>query len=840
MGQMIKILCLLIMLFSLTGCGDLLKNDVIKKEIDSTQFSAECGQPDIDQFSLFLKENISSQIRCLGENLNLFIRMVETDKEGYMNRAALEAFIKLNMKDVKPEYLKALKSVYDLNYLLTGEYREYISKRNVDELIDFAILLNAEMAVTIGPLFSGKKKIKYTLHDAQRKWVNTSSKKIIMGLHRIFNQNQGGSKRDLNIVKLLESFITDATEDDIAKIMKFLFLKKVMFGGEREILTHEQLKDRVLINFDQIVLSIFDIVKYQLIEDFTQERIFDLLQRNVKNLGDIIMQPSMGDRDKELFFTMDEAIEVAETFIKEEDFKISEWKNIILELKSIYMGGNSTEVRGLDFKNLLGHANNVLKTGSVFYRIWAKFTPAMESPLPVTVDFSEYKHTYPQEAEELDHFERIVKKYRFFRGKFESAYYTKGIRRNSDAIVETYMIEYLLRQIIKKYGTKDPANLSLGGYGLSREDLAKIVDKIEPDLIRLKLSTKHKKDSLIDNISLLGTLFQYQSDKNGFLDANEATEFAVALLTSLDMTSVMMDYFRTKGCAFDTYGRVEPTCMKQNYFKGICEGFDDGNESSYRDGYRTFLPMMFEYLGAKTCAEVQNSTPNVAFLDASIGAARGCNYYEDAAGKPTAEEIYYSEGDIMSTLVVMMHAEATTLRWDDVNNKGNGNNLLDASEMNSAYSIYSPALDGFLETKPGIIKSLKKQIYQYLIKYETVPDEKQFSSIWKFIKFLVSFDKKAPAYRKTLASILFQIGEQNKITSINAGKPQFKCNWLKDPDHIPDDMDAPDPLTNIGPASDYSHLLNFLKPSSKDENGDPNFTYEKELCLTLFNKQICL
>jgi hypothetical protein len=99
---------------------------------------------------------------------------------------------------------------------------------------------------------------------------------------------------------------------------------------------------------------------------------------------------------------------------------------------------------------------------------------------------------------------------------------------------------------------------------------------------------------------------------------------------------------------------------------------------------------------------------------------------------------------------------------------------MDSAEVMDAYNIYSPALDGFLEKMPSIIKKLKKQIYQYMVKYEQVPDEKEFSSIWKFVKFLLSFDKGATANRKTIASLLVTIGEQGTQST-------FKCECLKDP-----------------------------------------------------------
>lgn len=824
----------------LSGC-DLLKTDVVKKPLDSSQFSADCALDDkaIDRFSKILTENISQEIRCLGENLNLFIRVVESDRPGYMQRAALEAYLKNNEPDIGPEVISALRSIYDLNYLLTGDNREYISQANVNKLIRFAIAFNSEMSLTITPLFSSKRKISFKVHEAQRKFIKDSGIRIVDELNKVYNQNAGNGKRELNIVNLLESFSTDATQDDIEKIIKVLFVKKILLGGEREILTHDEVKTHFLLNFNKIVESTYDIVKFRYVKDFTQETIFSILEENVGRLGGIISNPLFGNRDKELFFSVQEAMDVAELFIDDPDFDIQDWKTLFLEAKKVFMGGNEQNVLGLDFKTLVNHANNVLKTGTTFYDIYSnpKLKPALESPEPVKVDFSEYKHVYHDALDELDNFERIVKKYRFFRGKFEAAYHTKGIRRNPDGMVEIYMFEYALRLVMKVHG--QPDTTSLGGYGITQAGLLKLVTTLEKTLIKLKLIMPLRKDSLVDNISLLGTLFQYQSDKNGLLDANEGTEFVVALLTTMDMTKNMTAYYKLKGCQFDEFERVEPECFKQHFFKSMCEPFDDGTEDTYREGYRKYFPLLFESIGAKSCDEIQNSEADLSFLDVSIRAARGCMNYSNTDGTP-GEEIYYSEGDIYSTLMVMLHAEATTLRWDDVNNKGNGNNFMDAPEVDRAYEIYSPALDGFLASQPSILKALKKQIYQYLIKYETVPNEKEFSSIWKFIKFLVSFKKQAPAYRRTLAAILSEIGKQNAKTAEQAGKPKFQCNWLRDPDNIPETI-PPMSSQPLIESQGYSSLLNYIHRSGEiDVEGEPVFRNDKELCLKLFNKRICL
>lgn len=105
--------CLMLMLsslFILTGCGDLLGNKVVKKQLETTQFRVSC-ELDVNEFAQILEKNISSQIKCLEENLYLFIRVVESPRPGYLPRVAFEQYIRKNRPDIKPEVVKALKAV---------------------------------------------------------------------------------------------------------------------------------------------------------------------------------------------------------------------------------------------------------------------------------------------------------------------------------------------------------------------------------------------------------------------------------------------------------------------------------------------------------------------------------------------------------------------------------------------------------------------------------------------------------------------------------------------------------------------------------------------------------
>jgi len=388
----------------------------------------------------------------------------------------------------------------------------------------------------------------------------------------------------------------------------------------------------------------------------------------------------------------------------------------------------------------------------------------MESPLPVLVNFDDYRHTYPQYQSELKQFERIVKNYRFFKGDFESAYHVQGFKRNAAGVFEIALLEYGIEIVFKKYGSKSPNPGTLGGYSMDQFQVKDLIKKFKNDLINMDLMYPRTWGRSADNVSLLASLFQYQSDDNKVMDVNEATEFGLSLFSAIFMSEKLTTHFKEQRCRIDSFDRIEPKCFRENFWAGFCQK------------YYTYYPKMFQYLGASSCRNLKNTELSQEFLDRSIKAARACNYYTAANEDAEPEEIYYSESDIMTILLAISHAETTVLRWD-INN----NNILEWDEADEAYPIYSTALDGFLENKPAIVKRFKYEIYKHLMKYETIPDEDAMvRSGWTLWRLRNDVSMKAT--RKTITSVLWAIGEENKKISKD---PPFNCNWLRDPSKIP-------------------------------------------------------
>jgi hypothetical protein len=773
-----KLLFLLIlMITSFVGCGDLMKNKVVKKEMESQRFRIDC-ELNVNAFTDILEKNISSDIRCLEDNLNLFIKVVKSDRPGYLSRIALEQFVKKNRPDIKPEMVKALKAIFDINYLITGEDPEFISAESIEKLIDFAILFNQKSSLHYKNTFGNTRQTPWDIFSFQRGIIQDTTREIVVGLRKVFKEDRDGQVHKLNMLDILDQFATDENYQQIENAKKVLFVKQVLLGGNRDEITHLELQ-RLLLNLQPLMTVIHDAIRYKYVT-IGQANLLSMLKGDVEDLEDILSHRSLGNRDITVLFTIDEVIDAAKVFI--EDFEPEKMMTLITEGKKLIMGGNESEVKGREVKNLFAHANTILKSGLAFHDFYRDFRIVMESPLPVTLNFSEYRHNYPQYQKELFNFERIVKRYRYFKGEFESAYFVSGIKRNADAIFEIYLLEYASKLLLSTFGSPSPNSDNYFSYSIDQFQVRALFKKFQKDLVALDLISSLTPMVAADNISLLGTLFQNQSDNNKVVDVNELAELGVNLLGSFGMTDHVFKYFEEKNCSFDEFGRVEPDCVKKLLFPAMCSK------------YRTYYPLFFSSIGTpKKCEEIPENEYNTAYLDRSIRAARTCMNYTDG----DKEEIWYSKGDLTNIIVALQHSEATVLRWD-----ANQNNILEPSEVDKAYSIYSTALDGFLDTKSAIIRKFKKQIYQYLIKYEEVPDEKNFKSTLKFIKFLMSFKKESYATRKTISSVLMAIGLENaKLPN----SPQIDCNYLRNPDRIPSQIE--ELSTPVDNRPDYSHLL---------------------------------
>ena len=764
---------------TLTGCSDLFGKKVADKPLGSSRLKADC-ELEMDEFANILDRPITSAINCLEKNLNIFMDVSELGKGGKLSRTSLLNYLKRNRPDTDDKTFAIINSVFALSRLITGESKDFISRQNVASIIQLVRDFNLHAYNNYNNTFGSSAPANLAVHEIHRKKVEAAANAIKVSLESIYVADRNEEIHFVDIMEIIQGFVHK--NETMEKIEGVLFIKKIVMGGDIKSISHKEL-GFLFSNFPKLLSLVLDGVRYKHLK-LTQPELMTFLKDDLVDLANILFHPIRGDRRFEGLFSLDTAIDGIDRFLKD-DQQISKYRILIKEAKYILTKEKNTPhtptddwVTGQDLEKIISHVFNVTTKSLAFHKFYnhPEINQLLITPQSVYLDPKKYELDFPENKTELVEFCRIINSYRYMKGTFDMAYYSLDNRRNADGAAEISMYEYFIKRTFGYFGS----SLSMGA-----EQLKVIVKKFENELIEMNIILPRRSASTSETISLLGSLFQSQSDDNKVLDVDEAAEFAISLVSAMQAQTKLFDFYDTKNCQKDQFNRLDANCFKEHFFEAIC--------TNYRENF----PRLFKFLGSNDQVNCEsqdfNSQHNMNYLNASAQAARFCHIYPD-----DQTEVMYSKGDIMSILLAMMHIETTITRWDT-----NLNNEMDPNEVMNAYAIYKPAINGMLPKLPSVLdtpkirEALAKQVYLYLVKFEEVPKTKSGQDIWKLVKFLLSFDgKKAPAHRKTIASILRIVSEESKKKAEAAyeaspndptvEKP-FDCNWLRDPDNIPRD-----------------------------------------------------
>ncbi len=752
---------ILMSLLTLAGCSDLGMNDVVKKPIESSRFNAGCDL-NIEEFKLILERDVSVQISCFQKNIDLFMRVVESDKPGYLSRTAFEQFVIRNLPEFKPENVRAIKSVFDIAHLIFGDDRNYLSPASVKKIFDFVFLFNREFPVVYPFFDSQEENTPYYVHDLQKNRVYKAGDAIAEALSTIYKRDRGDQIHKINILEILESFTNTETEDVLAQTKALIFVKRVILGGVKEELTHLELS-KLLEKLPSLGKVVFDIMRVGYI-DLNQKSLLDFIMSDL----DIIYKPDEPLKtllhypagSGERLFSVDDLIDAIPFFMDEDSGfpDLKKYRKEILQAKILLMSESAynanEDLRGKeyilpdDLLVLLGTARDMARRGQVYHKVYEFFEPYLNSPGAVNINYSNYVLNFPSEGKYVEEFARIANSYRFFYGQFPMPYYSPAYRRNSEGMVEQGLMEAALKLVARRYGSPSPG---VGGFGLSLEQLQAFITLIKTPLVDEGLITAGRELKLMENITLLMTLFQSMSNGDGIINIDEGSAFFTQVFASM----AHADYFQeeiAKVCPTDTRGRItDIDCHRSNYFNVLC--------SKFQDSY----PSLFESLGMKDCADKGDQTYIKEYLKTIEFVGRTCTVFNDGTDVPITSD------DYMPIMVMLQTIEGAILRYDT-----NRNNKLDPSEVRKAYDqTLKIAIEALVEEQASVIAKLpfnlggaiSKKIYYYLIKHKAIPEK-----VGEYLKLLTI--GATTAHRDTFAAVLKIVAEQGEPST-------FDCETLR-------------------------------------------------------------
>lgn len=713
----------------MAGC-DAVNDPPPKSDVMESRNLASLCEIDPDAFKNILIKNVGADLNCLRSNFTQFMSSVETDRPGYLSKNDLIKFINHYFESNARDIVKGLNSLFNINFLLTGSDLNYMSKGELHNILNLLVYLNQEV-IKIYPYFKDTSERSDLIHYSQRIEVVETATNLSNYLVKMMEGRDSESAK-LDIIDVVKNFLKEDEDDLLGKIKGLLFVKRILLGGDKNILSNREMK-KLVSNIPQLAAIVFDMTKLKKINFTDQEAQYELIYDDIKKLDALVLLPA---NSTDSLFHLDEVIQASKPFA-ESFVDLTKYPNTVFEVKKILVDNRdnanpSKTVTRKDFSVILNHLYTILEEGLFFGELSRKYQALIESPLRISHPMNDFPTNTPEEAAYLEHFRKILYGYRFFKGDFEAPFYSNIFHRNPKAINEIAVLEYALNLAMKFYGTetdvpgkfafwinvdKDPAKY--------KNDLLDVMLKFRDLLLDKKLIILGREIATSENTFMLANLFQYQSNGNKYIDLVEATEFGYTILSGISLG----DYIKAElkiVCKTDGTNRELPLdCFEQHFFDVL------------RNKYEHYFPQMFKFVDESNGEAIQK-------LIAKTG----------RFARPCPDKTTLNDNDMVSILGGLLNVESTLIRYDT-----NQDNMLDYPELSDAYKVYEDNIKALVKKAASYMVPLSKEIFLFLVKYQMMPDPKKTDTVVKFAKFLLLEKKdQVKGDRTAIAGILENLG----------------------------------------------------------------------------------
>ncbi len=445
-----------------------------------------------------------------------------------------------------------------------------------------------------------------------------------------------------------------------------------------------------------------------------------------------------------------------------------------------------------------------------------------------------------KDSDNYNLFKYVLKTFRYFEGQNRIPIYSSEYHRDNKSIVFYGQFEHLLRKVAKFYerqypcdkrkiyyiynfetGKKEPEKLFHDyycdvGWRKRKEDYAGNVDLGQLYLIILEfrqlfreagIIEKGKEDSSAENALTIPDLFIYSANDDGKIQVSELLEFFFGIFSAVEIKDDIVSqlrvnsdqnvpkdvYFAKADCQIvDIYKgepRYDTKCIRDHFYFFLRQ-----KNAKHNDTHFKYLPNLEKFYD-----KYRSVDPNDTSLTKELrrytllleGYTKSCAY----------DNVPYSESDIMAVYTGMFSIESTMGKFDL-----NGDNILNEytndagekiNEVELAYqNHFKPGLwaivqdfikgeaeeqDNFKPYDPSKDPWIVRQVFQYLAKHKSLPDEFTWKTLVKGVGVVTGGFPSIG--RDGIASILVVLQNltepKRKIRYERAGKryftPEEKC-----------------------------------------------------------------
>ncbi|MCB9091266.1 MAG: hypothetical protein H6621_10500 [Halobacteriovoraceae bacterium] len=789
---------LLVFILVLHGCSD----DINEGEGKGPSFSDERFQTNCkinsEEMAKILQEPIPEQINCIYDTLNLFMNLIEPERKELgktLSRDVLERYIRTNEENAE-DIIKYLDVFFSLNYLVFGTDYGYIKKDNFAKLKDFLILFNREFSSIYKYLepYAGPVKIKS--HNKIKESVLQAARNIVKdGMVLVEDPNKKNSKtsvnrslksllemldkdRSLRISTILDYFKTDSNVKELEDVKKLLYIKKVILGGDPDIITIDEFVDLIENKLEILSEILFDVFKLKDIIFDTEEKKFALYEDSLSRFKKVLENQH---DNPEVLITFDNIFTTLDTyrdqiFTENSDLDLRKYQSEMERIKEVLIGSTG-DFTAKDILGVLDHLKEVAKIGVQFARAFQENKRILLDYEPVKGN--ELKNETGVEVEHFQNFQRIIEKYRYFKGDEILPLYSDKILRNIEGVIEVGQIEYLVDKLVRFYEKEYPCHLR-GPHWPKNPYTGKKEEKILWDdyickgsedyrgtlkvgqvyfiilefrriLNDLYIVLENREDRSAESVALMTDLFQHSSNDDGLIQINEIVEFAYQLLNSIEMSDNVLNYFsgssrcpvideddpskdpsRSKLFKIPRYS--VQNCFRPEFFNIFEEPFIDNSGFGFTYTYFDYFTKFKDYY-----KQIQNNQEEQSRLIVEMeNFTRICPF----------ENVPMSKSDILGVYAGLFNVEATLNRFDF----DNDNVIEVGEELDAAFAHFKRAIDGLTD---GIKPSARK-IFDFLTNKKRIPNTIEGLGLIVGIA-----PKPKDADRLTLTKILVGLQEQS-------------------------------------------------------------------------------
>ncbi len=721
----------------LASCGYVSDKPPVNTDVYKTDELQAC-KIDISKLGEIFKADQKAQIRCLQENFIQFTKYVRSKDSGSISETELNAFIKKFFKGQSDSIVKGLSLLFQLNMLLLKDEATKISRNNISPLFDLLVKVNQE-AIIITQVLKEMSDDNNQGHFWElRGKFNASVTRFSEGTISIIEKSPGIQQK-LNIKDFIIEIANKLGTKEInpETIDSLIFLKRILVGGDKEIITSDELK-LIISKLPKILTLSFDLY-YVKNTNFKSDA--DHARFYLTNVRDLYSIVQFNQNDFQLF-TIDQILQLTDGFAIERNMK--KFKPSVVSIKSRLIGGDKESFSLRDLKVILDMTHDFIERSYFNIVSYNSYRFTLEKNVAIDridrVDIPELNEMFSlRRITELHQdFQDTAVNIRYFRSEKEGVpYYGNEFKRNKKGFLEVSLIKWGAAKLLKGYGHKN----SFGQPQVSLAEFELFLNEMRPILEELKLWSPTP-ETFARNAILLADLFQNKS--NGDLEVNltEATEYIQMIFSSVEIS----DKFRTSLSSFCDSGinREDPifetACFNSHYFDTVLNQLN----------HKKFFPYLNDYVKNAPATEVEEYLKGV----------------EGFARDNPDPQIPVNKRDSILVLGAMLNIESTFIRFDT-----SKDNIIDFKELTEAFKVYKSAIISVAKLKQNE-EVFAESIFLYMVSKMEIPPTGTWMQSAKFFTFhkCVSFDfcretfmDKIEAKRLNIGKLLYYMVNQNTV-----------------------------------------------------------------------------